>query len=498
MADVRDLKDEAARAMGRGQWKAALKLYADLAKLEPKEGTWPLRAGDASRRLGEHKDAIGWYERAAATYGECGFTVRAIAVGKMIQSLDPGNDRVLRALDSAESRPAIKLTRPATAEAAAVSENSPSESVATAASAGPTASDVAASAQRPKAPPPLPPGVRPPVIKGPPLSGRLAGPLLSRPIREPSMQSVEIVFDDADDGIPIEEASILLLEDEAAMACGEGGGGSEVLDDLPAFPLFEILPCGAFLQLVSRMDQRHLDAGEVVVRQGEPGTSLFAIVDGEAVVYVEGRKEQPLAMLEAGDVFGEMALALDQPRAATVAALTPLELFEMDRELFRSILGEFPELGDVFSRLIKRRLVENVMATAPLFTPLEPAVRRELMLRFEVREGPAGTRIIEQGTASDGLYVVLAGQVVATLADAEGSRTVATLGPGQVLGAAGLIDPTHTSKNSFEASRDTIMLRLPRAAFGEVICCYPPVLEHLSVVADEQARWCDGGAISVV
>ena len=79
MDDIRVLKDKASRTMGRSQWGQALELYARLAQLEPKEGTWPLRAGDAARRLGEQKKAIHWYEKAAKTYGDRGFVVRAIA-----------------------------------------------------------------------------------------------------------------------------------------------------------------------------------------------------------------------------------------------------------------------------------------------------------------------------------------------------------------------------------------------------------------------------------
>jgi CRP-like cAMP-binding protein len=199
-------------------------------------------------------------------------------------------------------------------------------------------------------------------------------------------------------------------------------------------------------------------------------------------------------MLEAGDVFGEMALVLDQPRAATVEAMTDLEIFEIDRELLRSIFQEYPQLGDVFSRLIKRRLVENVMATAPIFAGLDQEARTELMNGFEVREAKEGTRLVEAGTRPDGLYLLLAGEVSARTKEGE----VALLRPGQLLGAAGLIDPTYKSQHTLESMSDTLALRLPRTAFNEVICTYPPVLEHLSQIADEQAAWNEVEEVPVV
>jgi CRP-like cAMP-binding protein len=481
MDELRDLKDEAARAMGRGQWRAALTFYRDLSERDPKEGTWPLRAGDAARKLGSHREAISWYERAAATYGERGFVVRAIAVGKMIESLDPGNDHILRALDAAQAQPA------------------------------------ALGSGSSRMPPPLPPdALKPstpiraavgalstaPPQRKPPLIGHLSGPPLS-PIPAPSIpvsaeqsgRSTEIVFDDVDDGIPIQASDILVADDvvEIVEAAAEHEEDA-LLARLPKFPLFQVLPRGAFLQVVSQMDYTVLEPGSVIVRQGENGTTLHAIIDGEALVYLEGHRDEPLATLTAGDVFGEMALVLDQPRAATVEAVSTLELFTMERELFRNVLDEHPPLADIFSRMIKRRLVENVMTTAPLFQQLDPELRTEVMLKFQIREVQAGTKLVEQGTPSDGLYVVLAGAVEAVHDD----RVAAVLGPGHTFGVASLIDADHKSPTGFRSPSSSIVLRLPRAAFHEVISCYPPVLEHLADVAERQQAWGDADSVPVV
>lgn len=468
MDELRNLKDQASRAMGRGQWKQAFKLYGDLAKAEAKEGTWPLRAGDAARKLGNHKDAIQWYERAAATYGERGFVVRAIAVGKMIESLDPGNDRILRLLDAAQKESKTKAP-----------------------------SHLPAVAPKPAPAPAHKPTSVPKIIKqGPPLSGRLNGPPLSpQPTAELSMHSMEIVFDDVDDGIPIQATDIIPIEDLVEVSQSEAPiSEEELIERLPSFPLFQVLPKGAFLQVVSQMEYRVLEPETTVIRQGDRGTSMFAIIEGEAHVHLEDKRSTPLATLTAGDVFGEMALVLDQPRAATVQAQTELELFEMDRELFRSVLEKHEELGDVFSRMIKRRLVENVMTTAPLFQKLDEAMRRDLMYRFEVREVPANTKLVEQDTPSDGLYVILAGKIE-VVAD---EHIAAVLSPGQTFGVTSLIDADHRSPTSFVAPVDAIVLRLPRSAFHEVISFYPPVLEHLAEVAERQQSWGESDSVPVV
>jgi CRP-like cAMP-binding protein len=478
MDELRDLKDEAARAMGRGQWRNALAAYTELAGRDPKEGTWPLRAGDAARKLGSHREAIRWYERAAATYGERGFVVRAIAVGKMIESLDPGNDRILRALDAAQAQ-------------------------------------VASAQKGLKTPPPLPPDAVPPSrnvsreptvllvpAPKPPLIGHLNGPplspipvLVSQVNIEASMRSMEIVFDDLDDGIPIQASDILVVDDMAeAVETGGAQADDDLLSRLPKFPLFQVLPQGAFLEVVSKMSSSVLEPGTVIVRQGELGTELHAVIDGEALVYLEGKRDEPLARLGAGEVFGEMALVLDQPRTATVEAVTTLELFTMDRELFRAVLDEHPPLADIFSRMIKRRLVENVMATAPLFQQLDPDLRKEVMLKFQIRQVPPATKLVEQGTPSDGLYVLLTGSVE-VLHD---GHVAAVLGPGQTFGVASLMDAGHKSPTGFRAPTTSIVLRLPRCAFQEVISAYPPVLEHLAEVAERQQVWGDAESVPVV
>jgi CRP-like cAMP-binding protein len=483
MDELRDLKDEAARAMGRGQWRNALVAYSELSSRDPREGTWPLRAGDAARKLGSHREAIRWYERAAATYGERGFVVRAIAVGKMIESLDPGNDNILRALDAAQAKaaspgPCPKMPPPV-----------PSDAVVAAA----TAARAVKVSQEPTAilVPPKPPLIG--HLSGPPLSPK-AAPVVPASL-EASMRSMEIVFDDLDDGIPIQASDILVVDDVLeAVDAGRGHDEDALMSRLPKFPLFQVLPQGAFLEVVQQMESAVHEPGTIILRQGELGTALHAIIDGEALVYLEGRRAEPLARLGAGEVFGEMALVLDQPRTATVEAATTLELFTMDRELFRAVLAKHPPLAGIFSRMIKRRLVENVMATAPLFQQLDPDLRKEVMLKFQIREVPPATKLVEQGTPSDGLYVLLTGSVE-VLRDA---HVAAVLTPGQTFGVASLIDADHKSPTAFRAPTTSIVLRLPRGAFQEVISAYPPVLEHLAEVAERQQAWGDAESVPVV
>jgi CRP-like cAMP-binding protein len=511
MDQLRDQKDEAAQAMGRGQWPRALKLYRELSDREPNDGTWAMRAGDAARRMGQSHVAVIYYKRAAAAYKTLGFMVRAIAVGKMIEALEPGNDKVLRELDAAQ-QPPVKASAPIQETLPTIPNNLTLPP--TTKTGIPTNRPGSLPISKPHGPPPIPKPSGPPPIPhhkgpppipkphGPPLMGRLSGPILTAPAAPPpSAESIEIVFDTADDGIPIQDSDILSPDQMSSTGPSAAGEGSKLLGRLPSFPIFEVLPAGGFLSVVSRMKHRRFNVGEVIVRQGETGTSLYAIIDGEARVYLESHRDQPLATLTTGDVFGEMALVLDQPRAATVEANTELELFEMDRELMGEVVEAHPQLGEVVSRLIKRRLVENILTTAPLFRRLDVGTRQDLLMRFEVREVAAGTRLVEQNTACDGLYLIVSGHVYARQQGGDGTeppKIVAILKTGQTFGAASMFDSRNVSPTSFEAPENAVVLRLPRSAFYEVISFYPPILEHLSEVAESQKMWMSSDQVPVV
>jgi MFS family permease len=100
---------------------------------------------------------------------------------------------------------------------------------------------------------------------------------------------------------------------------------------LRSTPLFAALP-GPALETVAREARRvEVAAGEVVVREGEPGTEYFAVISGRLVVIRSG---EHLAELTRGAAFGEIALIREVPRTATVRAATDAVLLAVDREPF--------------------------------------------------------------------------------------------------------------------------------------------------------------------
>ena len=82
-------------------------------------------------------------------------------------------------------------------------------------------------------------------------------------------------------------------------------------------------------------------AGEVVVHQGDEGSSLYMIKEGTCGIWVakEGHEPERVATLKTGHVFGEMSLLTGEKRSATVRADTDLVVIEIGKELFGSLLA---------------------------------------------------------------------------------------------------------------------------------------------------------------
>ena len=89
-------------------------------------------------------------------------------------------------------------------------------------------------------------------------------------------------------------------------------------------------------------------AGEVIIRQGEPGSRFYVITEGEAEVLQRGDEgvERRVVTLGPGRYFGEVALLREAPRTATVRALTDLAVVSLDRKDFSTLVRVMPHLLD--------------------------------------------------------------------------------------------------------------------------------------------------------
>jgi serine/threonine protein phosphatase PrpC len=106
--------------------------------------------------------------------------------------------------------------------------------------------------------------------------------------------------------------------------------------------LFADLPMQARMRVGRVVSDRAVGAGEVVVRQGDVGDQLFAVVSGRFDVHVDGQK---VAELGEGEHFGELALVDEAPRSATIVARTDGRLLLIERDTLRSWCAMEPAAG---------------------------------------------------------------------------------------------------------------------------------------------------------
>ena len=100
----------------------------------------------------------------------------------------------------------------------------------------------------------------------------------------------------------------------------------------------------ALALLVSELERVDVPAGEIVVREGDPPGPMYVIEQGRVRVYKAGEEEEThLEFLRTGDFFGERSLFRNEPRAASVQAVSDCTLLRFPPELFRRLLAEHPD-----------------------------------------------------------------------------------------------------------------------------------------------------------
>jgi len=96
---------------------------------------------------------------------------------------------------------------------------------------------------------------------------------------------------------------------------------------------------------------------EVIIREGEQDESFFIIERGKVEVYLlssHGNRKY-LTTLQEGDFFGEMALITGQKRTANVRALTDVRVYRLDKDSFKEILENKPQILDEIGSVLSRR-----------------------------------------------------------------------------------------------------------------------------------------------
>ena len=126
-------------------------------------------------------------------------------------------------------------------------------------------------------------------------------------------------------------------------------------------------------QLVENAAFHVFDEGELIIRQGDPGGSIYAVLDGKVRVFTrdDGDDELELATLGPSEFFGEKSLLSGQLRPKSVAALETTVLAELSLSIMRKLMREHPDVANKLIDHHNRRLQhhETILAKKKVKLP---------------------------------------------------------------------------------------------------------------------------------
>jgi hypothetical protein len=140
----------------------------------------------------------------------------------------------------------------------------------------------------------------------------------------------------------------------APQASGPQRSGTQIV----VSPLFRDFSVDEMVAVIEGLRLLTFDRGDVILREGAPGASLYMLTSGAARAFrkdAAAGKQVPLGDIKEGAFFGEVSILTGQPRTASVVALSRCELLELDRPTLDEITKTHPHVWDVLREFAGKR-----------------------------------------------------------------------------------------------------------------------------------------------
>ena len=241
-----------------------------------------------------------------------------------------------------------------------------------------------------------------------------------------------------------------------------------------------------------------IEKGRKIFAESEKGIPLllmpnrmYLLLEGEVSVLVH---DKPIATVQQGEIFGEMAAINQAPRSAAAVAKTPCRVIALNDRQFRAALGKKPEFALTLMSVMIGRLRETIGRLNGVSIDAEwreaTVLDKNLLAEIEQRLGAAarfrygkGRIIMRQGHLGVALYVVLEGRIAIHV----GSTLVEKAGPGGVIGEMGLVDRKPRLATA-TAETDCTLLAVSRLDFLRLVKKNPRFGVSLLAAVSERAR----------
>jgi CRP-like cAMP-binding protein len=428
------------KALKAERLNEALDLYEQIEKQQADEPRWSHRRGDLLQRMGRKADAVLSYERAVDLYAAKGFVARAAAMAKVILAIDPSKVEVLARVDPEAARRLHRQNR-----------------------------SVIVTADEP----PTPDSEGPPTETQSLITDAL--PLIADRTARPSQTSFTKPDKAAD--IRLDMTGVELFEGRSPQeSLASLRPSAATLAQLPSMPLFAEVPLHILEALIRESTLIDADDGQNLVTTNTNAEALYVLVQGNAV----GRRGSDMRtlLLGEGDVAGVSCLLSNVSYGEDVVACGRVRALRISKLLLDGLVKQHPPFGDVLLEILSRRLVATLLRTNPIFTAFNERTRRQIADAFEVRRALPGTKIVEAGKRSDGMYLPLHGLVAIRGAD---GRRLGHMELGRPIGEESMLT-RRPSPVTVEAVSEVLVLRMPAATFGELLMKRPDVVEHIQIL----------------
>lgn len=449
MADeLTKFKDKGEKLFGKGKYKDAVAAYEKIAPYGNKDPHIFMRTGDIARKIPDIPKAVEYYSYASNAYIKQGFIIKAIAICKMILSIDPSQTGMEEKL--------AKLYSEQGGESQAHLGATPGRSTVKHGT-GAVSQEAQPQAPEPQAPEPQ--------------------------VLEP--QAPEAF----ESGESVPELETLHPVSQATSGGSKQSGGETKKRTFPRTLLFSDFTKEELFAVVKRVKFSEHRRGETLFHEGDKGDSIYIIVSGTVDISSLAKDGVHVLIdtLGEGEFFGEFSFFSDAGRQTTVAVREDAEFLELKKADMDEIVATHPRASEVMFAFYKDRVVDRLMALSETFRPMSEEDRKQVLARLSIQEYAKGQVIMKQGDIGDTMYLVKKGKAEVFVDDGSGGKTaLAELGDGEFFGEIALATnkPRTASVNALSGKLELVVFSRPM--IKDILEKYPAIKDTLLGVIKER------------
>lgn len=231
--------------------------------------------------------------------------------------------------------------------------------------------------------------------------------------------------------------------------------------------------------MLASCEEAAYQAGSTVFTVGEPGPTFFIVLEGRLQGWSGGAEGGLIGEFGPGDLFGERAVILEEPRSATVVAVEDSTLLVVPKDVFERFLADDPKTRAYLDEVLRTRRLRTI-ARNTLCSLLSQEELVELEKVLEERVVRRGETVFSIGDPGDALYFVLSGELeVWTGPDA--GQLVGQMGPPNSFGEEAVLLRQPRSA-TIRAASDARLLVLGLDSFERFFLLNPQALEYFEEI----------------